>query len=159
MELGRRAGAVVLAATFAFGAARTDGAEEPAAAPEPPAATTQRVIAGRPEYDRSAYFKFHFGEGYRKLWTTPFDATVLGLRTYAGGLTATRRLGHGQTKALALRGKNGVDYTFRPIVKDPVGLLPEELHESFVDQAVELLGAPLTIDYVRLNILARAPDS
>ena len=37
--------------------------------------------------------------------------------------------------------------------------LPEALHESFVDAAVELLGAPLTIDYVRLNILARVPVS
>src|SRR5215218_2024792 len=37
--------------------------------------------------------------------------------------------------------------------------LPEALHDDFVDQAVELLGAPLTIDYVRLNILARAPVS
>jgi trans-aconitate 2-methyltransferase len=37
--------------------------------------------------------------------------------------------------------------------------LPEELHEPFVDGAVELLGAPLTIRYVRLNILARRPAS
>ena len=37
--------------------------------------------------------------------------------------------------------------------------LPEELHDGFVDAAVERLGAPLTIRYVRLNILARrAPD-
>jgi trans-aconitate 2-methyltransferase len=35
--------------------------------------------------------------------------------------------------------------------------LPEELHEPFIDGAVELLGAPLTIHYVRLNILARRP--
>jgi trans-aconitate 2-methyltransferase len=34
--------------------------------------------------------------------------------------------------------------------------LPEDLHERFIDDAVELLGAPLTIEYVRLNILARA---
>jgi trans-aconitate 2-methyltransferase len=34
--------------------------------------------------------------------------------------------------------------------------LPEELHEPFIDAAVEILGAPLTIEYVRLNILARA---
>jgi trans-aconitate 2-methyltransferase len=33
--------------------------------------------------------------------------------------------------------------------------LPEELHDAFVDAAVERLGAPLTIHYVRLNILAR----
>ena len=34
--------------------------------------------------------------------------------------------------------------------------LPEDLHEPFIDAAVEQLGAPLTIEYVRLNILARA---
>jgi trans-aconitate 2-methyltransferase len=34
--------------------------------------------------------------------------------------------------------------------------LPEDLREPFVGAAVELLGAPLTIHYVRLNILARA---
>ena len=33
--------------------------------------------------------------------------------------------------------------------------LPEELHEPFVDAAVEHLGTPLTIHYVRLNMLAR----
>jgi trans-aconitate 2-methyltransferase len=37
--------------------------------------------------------------------------------------------------------------------------LPEELHDGFIDAAVERLGAPLTIHYVRLNMLARrAPD-
>jgi trans-aconitate 2-methyltransferase len=35
--------------------------------------------------------------------------------------------------------------------------LPQELHEPFIESAVELLGAPLTIHYVRLNILARRP--
>lgn len=34
--------------------------------------------------------------------------------------------------------------------------LPEDLHEPFVDAAVEHLGTPLTIHYVRLNILARS---
>jgi trans-aconitate 2-methyltransferase len=33
--------------------------------------------------------------------------------------------------------------------------LPTELREPFIDGAVERLGAPLTIHYVRLNILAR----
>jgi trans-aconitate 2-methyltransferase len=33
--------------------------------------------------------------------------------------------------------------------------LPEELHERFIDAAVERLGAPLTIHYVRLNMLGR----
>ena len=37
--------------------------------------------------------------------------------------------------------------------------LPEELHDEFIDAAVAILGAPLTIDYVRLNVLARMPAS
>src|SRR4030095_7684624 len=65
-----------------------------AQAQEPkPTGATERVIAGRPEYHRSGYFKFHFGEGYRTLWTTPFEAPVLDLRTYAGGLTPVREGG------------------------------------------------------------------
>ena len=40
---------------------------------------TQSVIAGRKEYDKPGYYKFHFGEGYRKLWTTPFAEPVLDL--------------------------------------------------------------------------------
>ena len=34
--------------------------------------------------------------------------------------------------------------------------LPHDLHGPFIDAAVDLLGAPLTIEYVRLNVLARA---
>jgi trans-aconitate 2-methyltransferase len=37
--------------------------------------------------------------------------------------------------------------------------LPEDLHDQFIDGAVGLLGAPMTIHYVRLNILARRPAS
>ena len=33
--------------------------------------------------------------------------------------------------------------------------LPDDLHDPFIDAAVDLLGAPLTLRYVRLNILAR----
>jgi hypothetical protein len=93
-------------------------------------AGNRTVVAG-PQYKAGGFHRLLWGANYRDLWATPVDLPVLDFKTYAGGLTATRRLGHGQTKALALRGKNGVDYTFRPIVKDPVGLLPEELHETF----------------------------
>jgi trans-aconitate 2-methyltransferase len=37
--------------------------------------------------------------------------------------------------------------------------LPGELHEPFVSAALELLPDPLRIHYVRLNILARRPDT
>jgi hypothetical protein len=92
---------------------------------------TRKVIAGRPEYDRSGYFKFHFGEGYRKLWTSPFDAPVLDLRTFAGGLTPVREVGSMQSIGLALTGADGRSYTFRTLDKDPKRILPEEWRDSF----------------------------
>ena len=92
---------------------------------------TQRVIAGRPGYDRSSYFKFHFGEGYRKLWTTEFPAPVLDLRTFAAGLTPIRQVGSMQSIGLALKGADGRSYTFRTLDKDPTKILPAEWRESF----------------------------
>jgi hypothetical protein len=89
------------------------------------------VIAGRPEYDRSGYHKAHFGEGYRKLWTTPYETPVLDLRTFAGGLTPVRQVGSMQSIGLALQGKDGRSYTFRTMDKDPTKILPPEWRDSF----------------------------
>jgi len=107
------------------------GAEAQQPAPSPSPGATQRVIAGRPEYQRSGYFKFHFGEGYRDLWTTPFEAPVLDLRTYAGGLTPVRQVGSMQSIGLALKGADGKAYTFRKLDKDPSKILPPEWRDSF----------------------------
>ena len=38
-----------------------------------------------------------------------------------------------------------------------VAELPQELREPFVEEAVRRLGTPVTLEYVRLNILARTP--
>ena len=92
---------------------------------------TRKVIAGRPEYHRSGYFKWHFGEGYRRLWTSAFDAPVLDLRTFAGGLTPVREVGSMQSIGLALTGADGRSYTFRTLDKDPKRILPEEWRDSF----------------------------
>jgi trans-aconitate 2-methyltransferase len=35
-------------------------------------------------------------------------------------------------------------------------MLPETMHEKFVDAVLERTGTPLTLDYVRLNVVARA---
>jgi hypothetical protein len=105
---------------------------EPSADPAAAGTTgTKVVIAGRPEYHRSGYFKWHFGEGYRKLWTAPFEAPVLDLRTYAGGLTPVRQVGSMQSIGLALKGADGRSYTFRTLDKDPTKILPEAWRDSF----------------------------
>jgi hypothetical protein len=90
---------------------------------------TRRVVAGE-QYARGGFYEFLFGRNYRDLWTTPVVLPVLDLATFEGGLAPVRRVGHGQTQALALKGKDGREWTFRPVVKDPVGLLPQELRES-----------------------------
>lgn len=102
---------------------------------------TQKAIAGRPEYDKSGYYTFTFGEGYRKEWTTPFAEAVLDLKTFAGGLTPVRQVGSMQSIGLALKGADGKSYTFRTFDKDPTKLLPEEWRNSlpasiFQDQTI-----------------------
>jgi len=94
-----------------------------------PDAEEREVVAGK-QFEAGAFHQFLFGADYRELWTTPVRLPVLDLATFAGGLSPVRRVGHGQTQALALRDASGGAWTFRPIVKDPTGLLPEELRES-----------------------------
>jgi hypothetical protein len=127
----RRVRALVVAGAFVVGGGSgTMAAQQPTPSPAPTAGT-ERVIAGRPQYDRSGYFKWHFGEGYRKLWTAPFDARVLDLRTYAGGLTPVRQVGSMQSIGLALKGADGRSYTFRTLDKDPTKILPPAWRDSF----------------------------
>jgi hypothetical protein len=113
---------VAAATLIALGVASL-GAEE---AEEP---GTRRVVANE-EYAKGGFYEFLFGHNYRDLWTTPVVLPVLDLATFEGGLAPVRRVGHGQTQALALEGRDGREWTFRPVVKDPVGLLPEELRQS-----------------------------
>jgi hypothetical protein len=111
------AGALLALTGMALGADET----------EPP--RTRRVVAGE-QFAKGGFYAFLFGRNYRDLWTTPVVLPVLDLATFEGGLTPVRRVGHGQTQALALEGKDGREWTFRPVVKDPVGLLPEGLRKS-----------------------------
>src|SRR5262245_12777069 len=89
-----------------------------------------RSIVIGPQFKAGGFHRWIWGADYRDIWTTPVRVEVLDLRTFAGGLKPTRIFGHGQTQALGLKGADGKDYTFRPVVKDPVGLLPEELRET-----------------------------
>jgi hypothetical protein len=99
------------------------------ATPGTPGPEKQTVVAGQ-EFDRSGNWRFWFGEGYRKAWTTPVEVPVLDLKTEAGGLTPLRQVGGFQTEGLALKGKNGRAYTFRKLEKHPERLLPKEWQDS-----------------------------
>jgi hypothetical protein len=96
----------------------------------------REVVAG-PEYAAGGFKEFFLGSDYRDLWTTPFRVEVMALDSVGGGLTPVRRVGGQQSKGLALEGRDGRDYTFRAIDKDPSAILPEDLQGTIVDDFVK----------------------
>jgi hypothetical protein len=78
-----------------------------------------------------------FGAGYRDLWTTAIEVDVLDLRNYAGGLTITGTGKGKQSLGLRFVGADGRPYTFRPLQKSLLDLLPEFLYDTFVVEIVE----------------------
>ena len=105
-------------------------------------AARQTVVAGE-QYERPpGGSKWLLGRGYRDLWTAPIEVEVLDLQVFAGGLTPVMRVGGMQTLGLALRGADGLSYTFRAVHKDLVRVLPEELRDTAVgDIAQDMLAA------------------
>src|SRR5262245_65048852 len=99
------------------------------AADEPTTPAARTVVVG-PQYHKGAFHRWLWGADYRDLYGTSVELPVLDLSSYAGGLTPTGPLGHGQTQALAFKGKDGKDYTFRPVIKDPTNQLPVDLRET-----------------------------
>ena len=95
-----------------------------------PALPPVRTVVIGPQYRAGAVHRWLWGADYRDLYATPVALPILDLRSYAGGLRPTGPLGHGETQALALKGADGRDYTFRPVIKDPTGHLPVDLRET-----------------------------
>ena len=91
---------------------------------------TQKAVAGS-EYAAAGTARRWLGDGYRDIWTAPFDAPVLNLSTEAGGLEPVRQVGQLQTAGLALRGADGRSYTFRSLHKEPERILPPEWRNSW----------------------------
>jgi hypothetical protein len=125
------AGCLLAAGLLATGAPAVASSDEARrdAAPGSAGAPTQEIVAGK-EFDRGGKWRFWFGEGYRKAWTTPAELPVLDLSTEAGGLTPLRQIGGFQTEGLALKAANGRGYTFRKLEKHPERVLPKEWQDS-----------------------------
>ena len=95
-----------------------------------------RVIPG-PQYEAGGLHRFFFGGLWRDLWTTPIDVDVLDLNGFAGGLTPLKRGGGFQTKSLRFQAKDGRQFKFRSLDKDPAQVLPPDLRETFVADIVQ----------------------
>jgi hypothetical protein len=115
-------------------AAPAESGEKPGSQPGP--APTHQVTAG-PEYKAGGIHRMLFGSGYRHLWVTPIQVEVLDLATFSGGLTPEKKGGGKQTKSLRLQGADGHEWSFRSVDKDPTPVLPEGLHNTFVDRIVQ----------------------
>jgi hypothetical protein len=88
-------------------------------------AETRRVVVG-PQYIKGAFWRLVFGEGYRDLWGTPVELPVIDLKTEAGGLTPLFTVGGKETVGLALKGGDGLSYTFRKLPKLGQRVLPQD---------------------------------
>lgn len=110
----------------------------------------QAVVAGD-HYAAGWLHRLLLGSHYRDLWATPLDVEVLDLSRFAGGLTPTGCGGRRQTKVLRLLGKDGRQYVFRSVDKDPTLALPPELRATFAKALVQDQissahpGAPLVV--------------
>lgn len=89
-----------------------------------------------PQYQAGGLHRFFFGDHHRDLWTTPVEAPVLDLSSFAGGLKPTKKGGGKQTKSLRFEANDGREFAFRSLDKDPVQALPEELRESIATEIV-----------------------
>ncbi|MGH7581524.1 MAG: BamA/TamA family outer membrane protein, partial [Gemmatimonadales bacterium] len=87
-------------------------------------------VAPGEQYDTGWLHRVFFGNHYRDLWSTPVEAPLLDLDSFAGGLKVTKRGGGEQTKSLRLEGADGKEYQFRSIDKDPLAALPPALRST-----------------------------
>ena len=85
------------------------------------------------QYGAGSFGRWVLGDHYRDLWATPLRVPILNLYEFAGGLTVERRGGGSQTRSLRFIGKDGREYVFRSVDKDPGQSLPPELRNSYAE--------------------------
>jgi hypothetical protein len=117
-------------------ASRLNGDQAEARSGQATAIPKSRVVAAGPQYRAGALHRFFFGEGYRSLWGAAISVEVLDL-DFAGGLRPTKKGGGKQTLSLTFENREGREWKFRSIDKDPSAVLPEELRDTFVDSLVQ----------------------
>jgi hypothetical protein len=94
------------------------------------------TTAGR-SYPAGKLRRFFAGDLNRRLWDIPVRLPVLDLAAVGGGLHPIRISGGKQTVGLRLLGRNGLEYEFRPVVKNPVGVLPGWMREGAIADALD----------------------
>lgn len=95
-----------------------------------------RIVPGE-HYRAGALHRMLFGDHWRALWTSPMDVEILDLQSFAGGLKPYKKGGGFQTISLRFRGRDGKEYRFRTVDKDPARGMPEKLRNTIVSSVVQ----------------------
>ena len=89
------------------------------------------TVAANPEYDRSAFYEFFLGEGYREVWAAEVEVPVFDLATFGGpGLRPVQRGGGMQTVSLRLEDDDGNQWVLRSVDKETEKGIPEPLRST-----------------------------
>ncbi|MBW1293960.1 phosphoesterase [Aquimarina litoralis] len=91
-------------------------------------------IYTKKETDKSGFYRFLWGDRYRRYYSTEVSAPTVNLDTLYGGLTVVKKGGGNQSKSLRLQDKNGAQYVMRALRKNAVQYLQAVM---FKDQYIE----------------------
>ena len=95
--------------------------------------TTTASIYSEKQTRKNWFYKFLFGEHYRKYYSLPIEAKTATLDTLYGGLKPKRSGGGRQSKSLQIVAKNGEEYVMRAMKKSPSNFLQSV---AFKDQFI-----------------------
>jgi hypothetical protein len=95
----------------------------------------KEVKAG-PQYKRSSFYQWLMGKNYRNEWSAAVKVPVTLLDTAKGGLTPYKAGGGHQTKSLHVKTTIEKQYAFRSVDKTLGKVLPEILHNTFLEDMV-----------------------
>jgi hypothetical protein len=99
---------------------------------------TATVVAGAHYGSPPGGQKWLLGEDYRDLWTAAIEVRILDLQAFAGGLTPVMQVGGMQTLGLALKGRDGRDYSFRSVDKVYTEeTIPPAFRGTFVEDVIQ----------------------
>jgi hypothetical protein len=92
------------------------------------------AIYTKEEIKKSGFYRFLWGERYRKYFGAEVNAATVDLDTLFGGVKPVRKGGGHQSKSLRLRDKKGREYVMRALRKNAVQYLQAV---AFKDQYIE----------------------
>jgi len=84
---------------------------------------TAQIIDETSKLERSGFYKFLWGERYRKYFGTSVSAPIAMLDTLYGGVKVTKEGGGHQSYSIRLEGKNGKEYSMRSLRKNALKFL------------------------------------